>query len=251
MQAHFTAVSENRKTGPIPVTITEQASCPSSCALRHNGCYAEGGPLFWAWSAISDRRIGVTWDQLCDHIARLPGGTLWRHNQAGDLPGLGSAIDGALLRSLVEANAGRRGFTFTHKPVLGGPEASANQRLIAQAVTDGFLINLSADTRRQADGLAELGIAPVVCVLPRAYGRRTTGRGGWGDWAETIAQFRDRIAPLPTHTPAGRRIAICPATYTDTTCRDCGACARLRAAVIGFPAHGWQVLRADAVATED
>jgi hypothetical protein len=46
---------------------------------------------------------------------------------------------------------------------------------------------------------------------------------------------------LNEREPAGRRIAICPATYSDATCRTCGACARVRDAVIGFPAHGaWQ-----------
>ena len=44
---------------------------------------------------------------------------------------------------------------------------------------------------------------------------------------------------------AGRRIAICPATYTDATCKSCGACTRLRDAVIGFPAHGtWRQVEA-------
>jgi hypothetical protein len=64
-----------------------------------------------------------------------------------------------------------------------------------------------------------------------------------GEWAETIAQWRDRIAPLPVRTPAGRRIAICPATYTAATCKSCGACAEPREAVIGFPAHGpWRLV---------
>ena len=45
-------------------------------------------------------------------------------------------------------------------------------------------------------------------------------------------------ASLPRRTPAGRRIAVCPATYSDATCKSCGACARVRDAVIGFPAHG-------------
>src|SRR5271156_4762681 len=45
-------------------------------------------------------------------------------------------------------------------------------------------------------------------------------------------------ALLPRYTPAGRRIAVCPATYSDATCKTCGACARVRDAVIGFPAHG-------------
>jgi hypothetical protein len=56
---------------------------------------------------------------------------------------------------------------------------------------------------------------------------------------------------LPTHTPAGRRIAVCPATYTGTTCDACRACAKPREAVIGFPAHGgWRVVE-QAIAARD
>jgi hypothetical protein len=92
--------------------------------------------------------------------------------------------------------------------------------------------------------LAELGIAPVVTVLARAYARRAVRhrfKRQRDEWAETIGEWRDRTASLPRYTPAGKRIAICPATYSDATCKTCGACARVRDAVIGFPAHGaWQ-----------
>jgi hypothetical protein len=61
------------------------------------------------------------------------------------------------------------------------------------------------------------------------------------EWAETIGDWRDRTASMPRYTPAGKRIAICPATYSDATCKTCGACAHVRDAVIGFSAHGaWQ-----------
>ena len=64
------------------------------------------------------------------------------------------------------------------------------------------------------------------------------------DGQETISEWRDRTALLPRNTPAGRRIAVCPATYSNATCKSCGACARPRAAVIGFPAHGaWRQAR--------
>ena len=43
MKIHFIAVSQNAKTGPIPVSITERASCWPGCALYENGCYAETG----------------------------------------------------------------------------------------------------------------------------------------------------------------------------------------------------------------
>ena len=46
-----------------------------------------------------------------------------------------------------------------------------NRRLIAAAVEAGFTVNLSADNPAHADRLADLGIAPVVTVLARAYAR--------------------------------------------------------------------------------
>ncbi len=147
---------------------------------------------------------------------------------------------------LVAANAGKQVIAFTHKPVLGGdPVATENRRLIAAAIKAGFTVNLSADNPAHADALAELGIAPVVTVLARAYARRAVRhryKKRRDEWAETIAEWRDRTALLPRFTPAGMRIAICPATYTDATCKSCGACARVRDTVIGFPAHGaWRV----------
>lgn len=43
----------------------------------------------------------------------------------------------------------------------------------------------------------------------------------------------------------------CPATYSDATCKTSGACARVRDAVIGFPAHGaWRQVEA-AMAARD
>ena len=95
-----------------------------------------------------------------------------------------------LLQELVAANAGKHVIAFTHKPVLGDdPVAVENRRLIAMAVEAGFTVNLSADNPAHADRLAELGIAPVVTVLARAYARRaiaapvqaTTGSVGRDD----------------------------------------------------------------------
>jgi hypothetical protein len=45
MQVLFITASQNAKTGPIPASIVERASCWPSCALYENGCYAEIGAL--------------------------------------------------------------------------------------------------------------------------------------------------------------------------------------------------------------
>ncbi len=245
MKVHFIQVSQNAKTGPIPVSIIERASCWPGCALYENGCYAETGALAMHWRRVSRSLAGGSWSEFCAKVAALRPGRLWRYAQAGDLPGYGPEIDGKLLNELVTANTGKNAIAFTHKPVLGEDTvAIENRRVIAAAVRAGFTVNLSADNPAHADRLAELGIAPVVTVLARAYARRAVRhrfKRRADVWAETIGQWRDRTASLPRYTPAGRRIAICPATYSDAICKTCGACALVRDAVIGFPAHGaWQ-----------
>jgi len=253
MRVQFIAVSQNAKTGLIPASIVERTSCWPGCALYENGCYAEA--LAVHWDRVSRGLAGGSWSEFCAKVAALRPGRLWRYAQAGDLPGYGPQIDGTLLEEVVAANAGKNVIAFTHKPVLGDdPVAVENRRLIAGAVKAGFTINLSADNPAHADSLAELGIAPIVTVLGRAYARKAVRhrfKRRRDQWAEAIGEWRDRTASLPRHTPAGRRIAVCPATYSDATCKTCGACAGVRDAVIGFPAHGaWRQVEA-ATASRD
>src|SRR3989442_8776109 len=148
----YTPVSQNAKTGPIPVTITEKASCWTGCALYEQGCYAFYGALGHFWSDVSEGTRGGSCDELCANIAALPKRTLWRYAQAGDLPGADGAIDAELLWQLVIANRGNRVIAFTHKPVLPDTAAAARNRcVIAVANTAGFTINLSANNLAEAD----------------------------------------------------------------------------------------------------
>jgi hypothetical protein len=223
MKVHFIQVSQNAKTGPIPVSIIERASCWPGCALYENGCYAETGALAMHWDRVSRGSTGGSWSEFCTKVAALRPGRLWRYAQAGDLPGHGMEIDRKLLNELVAANADKNAIAFTHKPVLGDdPVAGENRRLIAAAVKAGFTVNLSADTPAHADRLADLGIAPVVTVLARAYARRAVRhrfKRRRDEWAETIGDWRDRTllcratrpredglrsAPPLTRTPPAR-----------------------------------------------
>ena len=218
---HFTPKSGNAKTGPMPVTTTSANSCPD-CPME-KVCYAKGGPLAIHWRQVTEGNRGGTIDQLCDAIASLPDDQLWRHNQAGDLPGEHNRINSRELSKLVAANTGRRGFTYTHKPTT-----PHNSRQIKAANAAGFTINLSGNNPAHADTLAELDIGPVVVVLPINTPRRL-------------------------RTPAGRPIVVCPATYRDdVTCSSCGACAVTnRKSIIGFPAHGANKRRANLIATQE
>ncbi len=237
--------SRNRKAGPMPVGYSSRETCPTSCVLRKNGCYAEQAPLGWVWDKVDNGTLGVPFSEFTRQVEELiPRRGIWRYGVAGDLPGIGDGILPNLLEALVTANRRRRVIAYTHKPVIDSPWAKHNRGQILEAIQGGFNINLSANSLEQADALMDLQLAPVVTILPKAYGRRKSKNGGW---AETITKYRDRTDPLPKITEGGRKIAVCPATYTNTTCAECQACASPRPgdAIIGFPAHGSEAAKAE------
>lgn len=178
------------------------------------------------WRKV-ERKIGVSFETLLEQIRNLPPRTPWRWAQAGDLPGQNQEIDREAMRALTAANKRRPVIAFTHKPVDYGDNLEA----IKEATENGFHINLSADNLTHADELADTGMS-VVSVIPSEYARNKK--------KESISEWKARVNKLPKHTPAGRRIAICPATYKDVSCMECMACStpRKSGAIIGFPAHG-------------
>jgi hypothetical protein len=229
----ITEKSGNAKVGPIMVTTSPRATCPEACPFKKNGCYAEGYPLSQLWTALdngqagersrvsSKQTVGVkSHEDLLDAIQRQPEGSMWRHNQAGDLAGSGDHIDGPALATIVEANRGRRGFTYTHKPMHN----EHNRKAVKDANAAGFTVNLSANSLAHADELAALNIGPVVTVMAHDATENTT-------------------------TPEGRKVVVCPATQRDdVSCATCGLCSRQRSAIVGFPAHGASKAKASAIA---
>ena len=220
MRVHLTMNSTNKKTGSMPVSTTEKSSCPDTCSWLKKGCYAKSGPINIHWERLSQGKDNnaLTWDAFCKAIKQLPRGQLWRHNQAGDLPGKNRRIAWPSLHKLIKANAGKRGFSYTHKPVLGKTQYEMlNRAAIRYANVKGFTINLSADNLDQADEMQALNIAPVTVVLPAS--------------AESLASFL---------SPKGNKIVVCPAARIgiDINCQKCQLCAiPERKSIIGFPAH--------------
>lgn len=227
---HLTLKSTNSKVGAIPVSTTSSTTCPTSCPLKGNGCYAQSGPLAIHWKAVTDGKRGMTFDEFTQQISSLPVGQIWRYAQAGDLPGEGDAIDRDQLRALAGANAGRPVIAYTHKPPVG-----ANLDALQEAASLGMRINLSADSLDEADDFIDIGL-PAVVVLHEDYGRKTSK----GEWSESLSEYRARLKTLVRTTPRGRDIAVCPATFVDTNCAACGICANKSQidVVVGFPAHG-------------
>lgn len=212
----FTLVSRNEKTGPMPVTGSDKTTCPDACPLKNNGCYAAVGRLNIHWTRLDNK--GLSLSELVSRIKSIPNGRIWRHNQMGDLPGENNSIDSKALNAIVEANIGKRGFTYTHKPMN-----KKNQTLVKKANDKGFTINLSADNLAEADSLAKLNVAPVVTILP-------------SDQKEN------------TMTPEGRKVVVCPNYTHNVQCFDCGLCQKKdRTCIVGFPAHGIAKAKVDNV----
>lgn len=210
MHVHLTRISRNSKTGPIPVSTSSADTCPTSCPFKTKGCYAMYGPLKMHWAKVTAGERTVPWDDFLNEVSRFPRNQLWRHNQAGDLPGEGEVIDEVMLKQLVKANIGKNGFTYTHKPMTG-----ANISLVRMATARGFTINASANSLTQADELMDLGLQ-VAAVVPHD-------------------------SPAKGKTPAGYDYRVCPAQDLDNvSCATCGLCqlSDPRRPVIAFRAHG-------------
>jgi len=219
---YHSAISSNAKTGKMLVTTSSKTTCPDTCPLKSGGCYAASGPLSWHWAKVSNGTRGGDINGLTDSIRKVKNGDLWRLNQAGDLPGDGDTINAEHLLAIVDANNGKRGFTYTHYEL-----SHHNAALIEEANSAGFTINLSANNLSDADIKADAGIAPVVVVLPSNSGN--------------------------TVTPAGRRVVVCPEMQGKVKdCVTCGLCAvRDRSYIIGFPAHGVSEKKANLIASSN
>jgi len=200
--------SGNRKIGPIPCSTSSPCTCPPSCPWYGDGCYSEYHNAGGHWKRAA--QFGMSWQRFCEAVGDFSPGTFWRHNTAGDLPGVGERIDAEQLRFLCSASSHTAGFTYTHKPLT-----AKNRRLIREANgRSGLVLNLSADGVHQVDRLVSYGCGPVAVVLPQD-------------------------SPVEQRTQEGRRIVVCPAQRTSITCDRCRLCIdRTREVVVGFWAHG-------------
>jgi hypothetical protein len=200
----------------MPVSASNSATCPDACPIKAKGCYAKYGPVGMHWRKLDngESKNAVEWPQFIRQVKALSNNTLWRHNQAGDLNGVEGTgrIDHVKLLELVNANKGKRGFTYTHYDTL---ENGLNRACVKDANAKGFTINLSGNDVNHADKLKALNIAPVVVIMPRDA---------------------DKVS----YTPAGNKVVICPAENNDkVNCVKCALCQDAkRDYIIGFRAHG-------------
>ncbi len=216
----FVRSTHNVKLGPIPSSMSSGHTCPDACRLKDAGCYGEFGVLGMHWRRLS-RGLGLSPERFLDRIAKLPRGQLWRHNVVGDLPGENNELDVDMLARLVVANLGRKGHTFTAKPLGKGVWAA-----LWEATAQGFVTNISCHGLDHLDSLSR---------------RAQVGPGQGARLPAAVVLPAD--APDVLRSPGGVPVMVCPAeTAAKKTCATCGLCARAdRPYAIGFRAHGqWQ-----------
>lgn len=219
MNFGFNMKSGNTKVGKIPVSTSPKQTCPSSCPLRDEACYARFSTLGMYWSKLSKGLTGKSWENLINNIKLIKSGQLWRHNQAGDLPKdelLSTPevdrLDEEKCLQLVSASSHTKGFTYTHYSCYDEHNRKIIKHMNQQS---GMTVNISADTVEQADEYVSLNIGPVCVTMP-------TG-----------------TPTLNNRTPAGNFIVICPAQTNNMTCEKCKLCqVKTRKSIIGFIAHG-------------
>lgn len=211
MNYSLTTISSNSKTGPILTTVSNRATCPDSCPLKSNGCYADSYYTSMHWNKVTDGTRGTNWQGFINAIKTLPKRILWRHNVSGDLVGANDEIDSQALKDLVKANANKNGFTYTHYPMLSANNITAVQ----YANANGFTVNLSANDINQADNYKALNVGPVVVI---------------------VSEETKKVSYTPEHN----KVVVCPAQNSDkVTCSSCGLCQKAdRDYIIGFRVHG-------------
>lgn len=216
MKYQFTPISSNQKTGPIPTTMTEKDSCPDTCPLKLNGCYAENFPLSLHWQRVSESGISV--DQLAQKLGKLPRGQLWRHNVAGDLPHKNGTIDTQEIKPILSAvkSRGLKTILYTHHKI------AQNYQALSEIRDSGINVNVSTESPEMAISALNAGFNSV-CIMPDGSEKLTKYLDGYT--GQTIA-----------------KIVICPAQTSDrVTCAACGLCAKDRTkdrVIIGFLPHG-------------
>ena len=221
MNYQFVKQSSNKKIGAMPCTNSHRNTCPPSCPLIENGCYAHAGfHTRLNWDKLTRGERGDTWTALMNSISALPVNTLWRHNVSGDLPGDRDTISKSAVNDLVDANQGKRGFTYTHYPM-----DRHNSALIRKANKNGFTINASANNLNQASQYHKRGLPTVTIISENEHG---------AEWRKIER--------------GDMSVIQCPAEYKKTDCKACKLCSHAtRKTVVGFTVHGSQKQRAENV----
>ena len=204
MSGYVTVGQGNSKTGPMHTVSTTQVSCPNTCRLRNNGCYAEYGP-----QGIHTRKLnaatarGISPEEIAREEARLikdlaPDKPLRLH-VVGDT----SNNRAAKILARVAAKWGNTIYTYTHA-----------WRDVARKSWGNIQVLASCESTEEVRQAERKGYKAALVV--------------------------DRFVSGKAYMLAGIKVIPCPQqTGRAANCRECKLCIHGRFdGVIGFEAHG-------------
>lgn len=218
-------VSKNAKTGPVSATWAPQHTCPTSCPLKDDNCYAEKG-----LAGIHTRKLNkaefrgdtATANEEARAIDDLTGRRDLRVHVVGDCKTDTAAtiVSGAMTRH--ESKHNKSAWTYTHawKPTKENvsPKSWGSANVLASCD------NLDEVTKAKALGWATATVAPENTPL---FDKLTDGR------AVTVDGLK--LIPCPNETAKYRNAK--PVTCVE--CRLCFDAPRLKQmnATIAFLEH--------------
>ena len=218
--------SHNVKVGRVSATYVSQESCPTSCAFKGSGCYAESGATAFTTrrlnraSALIDLTPETIADSEAREIRKLTGKLPLRVHVVGDCQTDESARTVSAAMAEHRAKHGQMAWTYTHAWRNVKRESWGDESVLA-----------SCETPDDVRDATERGYATCI-VVDEHVSRKVYDMGGI------------KVLPCPQEGSEGK-----------VTCASCGLCARggtLRAKglTVGFAAHSAQVSKAKAAIAE-
>lgn len=191
--ALYTHDSGNAKTGRVAVTYADlRASCPASCPLRGEGCYAENFAIYPWFRALAeagrghDARSTARAEARAIDSGRVVQGRAMRLHVAGDCrTAVAARIVSAAARRYI-ARGGGPVWTYTH----------AWRVVPRSAWGPRGALSVLASTERAEDAPRALarGYAPALVVDTHPADGRATVDARGVRWVPCPAQTRDNVA---------------------------------------------------------
>ncbi len=201
-------IGKNKGIGTVMITAD---SCPDTCKLKGQGCYAETGFVGLHWGRLNRGETGTDWIGLAEEVkTKQPRSGVVRFGVAGDLPqhGRTGEINGNLVGLLQGIFSGLKVYGYTHHR-----QSPHNVQIVEQMAANGWHVNFSCDSMQDAVDTVKRGHS-AVCVVPHTETRK-----------------RWHVDGVP--------VVVCPAqTREGMDCATCQLCMHERRCVVAFRAHG-------------
>ena len=202
-------VSNNSKLGRMSATYAAQTTCPTTCAFRGSGCYAEGGALRFSTLQRNDSSAGmsaidIAWQERDGIIALATGKgphLPLRVHVVGDSVGAAATIVGDAMVAY-ESLTSQPAFTYTHGWRETPRDMWGDARVLASCES-------IADARDAVSRGYHVALVVAEHASDRAY-----------------------------HVDGVGTVVPCPSQTRGKQCVDCGLCYAKRAVNVAFAVHG-------------